>query len=263
MDAIRHNLIEHFDRANLRLAVASGPLALTSNSAIVQLDIRRGRSRSDEHFRLWPGAGSNRIEVQGVDRDLEQLVLMVHEPRRRFEFEVSLRVAERNPGLKIVRKNAKQAWVERVTDSSKRHFLCGMDEQHCFIAQLPAGVSTVQRAHELLRPVALDAKSAGEAVRQGEFFFVEPTAGELKRYLQLGRGIGWRTNVGIAQAAGWVRAGRQHVADAVWALPEAIVLVKGSVRHPDHKTQYFSDWRRVFQNREAYEAPPPGILWVD
>jgi len=263
MDAIRHSLVDLFGRANLKLTLARGPLARTDTAAIVQLDIARGKSRSDEHFRLWPGASTNRIEVQGVDRGLEQLVLMVHEPRRRFEVEMDRRRAESNPELKIVRRNVKRAWVERFTDASKRHFLCGMDEQHCFIAQLPAGVSTVQRAHEVLRPVALDAKTAGAAVRQGEFFFVEPTGGELKRYLQLGRGIGWRTNVGIAQAAGWVRAGRQHVAEAVWVLPEGVVLVKGNVRHPDHQTQYFSDWRRVFQNREAYEAPPPGILWVD
>ncbi|MBL8953432.1 MAG: hypothetical protein JNK82_21840 [Myxococcaceae bacterium] len=263
MDAIRQNLIELFDRANLKLSLAAEPLARTTSSAIVQLDIRRGKTKADEHFRLWPGAASNHIAVQGVDRSLEQLVLLVHEPRRSFQFEMNRKLAERTPGLKIVRKTERQAWVERVTDASKRHFLVGMDEQHCFIAQLPHGASTVQAAHALLRPPELDARAAGKAVRQGEFFFVEPTADQLKRYLQLGRGIGWRTNVGIAAAAKWVRAGRQHVAEAVWALADGIVLVKGNVRHPDHKTLYFSDWRRVFQNREAYEAPPPGVLWVD
>ena len=258
-----HPLVSRFAEAGLRLHIAAAPLQRAGTAAIVQLDIARGRSKADEGFRLWPGHARNRIEVEGVDRGLEQLVLLIHEPRVRFEVEMDRRAAERSPELKVVRVSNRRAWVERFTDSSKRHFLCGMDEQHCFIAQLPEGVSTVRRAHEALRPAGLDAKAAQRAVRQGEFFFVPLSEPELKRCLQLGRGLLPKQNVGIAQAAGWVRAGRPHVASQVWALPEGIVLVQGQVRHPDHRTVYFREWMRVLQNREAYEAPPPGVLWVD
>ena len=68
-----HSIVSRFELAGLRVSVASQPLARTSNTAIVQLDIARGRTRRDEHFRLWPGAGTNRIEVQGVDRDQQLL----------------------------------------------------------------------------------------------------------------------------------------------------------------------------------------------
>jgi hypothetical protein len=265
-----HPLVSRFERAGPWLQVASAPLAHTTNTSIVQLDIARGRSKSEERFRLWPGHRTNRIEVLDVDREQEQLVLMIHQPRRRFEFEMPLSVAKRSD-VTVVRVKNKTAWVERFTDDRKRHFLCGMDEQHCFIAQLPEPVSTVAQAHGVLKPAGLgdaQTKAKSPAIRQGEFFFVPVAGADLKRLLQLGRGTLPRRNIGIAQAANGSRAGRPHRADEVWVIAESgapgqTVLVKGRVRHPDHRTVRFSEWMRVFQNREAYEVPPPGVLWVD
>ena len=57
---------------------------------IVQLDIVRTRERHQrELFRLWPGSASNRVEVCTADGNRKQLVLLVHEPPRRFVTRVS------------------------------------------------------------------------------------------------------------------------------------------------------------------------------
>lgn len=264
-----HNLVDRFALAGLALQVQAAPLRRTDNAGIVQLDIGRGRSRAEEHFRLWPGSKENRIEVLGTHRALEQLVLLIHEPKRRFELEVPREGAERG-GERIVRftNKGRRAVIERFTDPRKRHFLCGMDEQHCFIAQLPKPVSSVPLAHQALKPrdfEALSRRAQRRAVRQGEFFFAPVSAEELKRYAQLGQRVPVALNRGIAETAGWVRAGRPHFASQVWAVDRAqsLVLVKGSVWHPDHKTLHFREWVRVLQNTEAIERPPPGVFWVD
>lgn len=266
----RTHLSSRFEHAGLTLELSGGPLAVTGNDAIVQLDIARGKRVQDEHFRLWPGHGSNRIEVEGVDRPLNQLVLMVHEPRRRFEVALPKAAADRNPGLTVVREDKRRVWVERFTDDRKRHFLCGLDEQHAFIAQLSDAVSTVRQAHGSLRPAGLldaEARARASAIRQGEFFFVPLCDADLKRVMQLGKNVRVRQKTGIAQAAQWTRAGREHLADEVWSIrasaTEHYVLVRGEVRHPDHRSLRLSHWMRVFQNRETAETRPAGVLWVD
>jgi hypothetical protein len=112
---------------------------------------------------------------------------------------------------------------------------------------------------------ALSRRAQRQAVRQGEFFFSPINADELKRFAQLGQGVALRTSVGIALAAGWQRVGRQHVASEVWPVSAVhnVVLVRGHVHHPDHKTLHFPEWVRVLQNREAIDRPPPGVYWVD
>src|SRR5689334_11560454 len=89
-----HPLITRFAEARLPLEIASSPLVsrrASGTAEIVQLDIARAgdRRRRGERFRAWLGHADNRVEVQGVDRSLAQLVLLVHEPRRSFELEVS------------------------------------------------------------------------------------------------------------------------------------------------------------------------------
>lgn len=267
MDSRSHSLVGRFALAKLALNVWDRPLRPAGNAGVVQLDIGRGRSKADEHFRAFLGARDNRVEVLGVDSDLEQLVLMIHEPRRRFELETWKAEAERT-GERIVRTKGRRAVIERFTDSRKRHFLCGMDEQHCFIAQLPEPVSSVQRAHDVLKPTdyeTLSRRAQRHVIRQGEFFFAPLSGDELKRYAQLGQKVHVSRSTGIAAAAGWTRVGRQHVASEVWPVDSVnrIVLVRGHVHHPDHKTLHFGEWVRVLQNREAIDRPVPGVLWVD
>lgn len=259
-----------FARARLDLELLREPLsrsrAAAGEHAIVQLDIA---GRPGERFRLFPGARDNRVEVLGADRNHRQLVLFVDEPRRRFE--VWIPKAQRiPPGARVVRETATFRAIEQFTPGRKRHFLCGMDEQHLFIAELPWGASSTHAAREALR--APDVPSSlvlrGEKiVRQGEWFFL-PTLPRERAEVQVvvSRGRVAR-HVGIAQAARLPRAGRPHVADEIVVIdnpPRAVpsIFVRGDVRHPDHRTVTFRDFRRTVPNREAF-AQPEGVLWVD
>jgi hypothetical protein len=269
MDTIR-KLPQRFDRARLELELLDAPLARSRGTeSIVQIDIAPA-SGTKQRFRLYPGAGDNRVEVLGTDPARRQLVLFVDEARRAFQTVVSRRVAVPK-GARLVSENAKQRVIEQYTEGRKRHFLCGMDEQHLFIAELPCGVSSTHAAREALRAPEVPSSLVlrGERiVRQGEWFFLpvlprERSAVEI--VLQKGRVL---RNVGIAQAAGIPRAGRPHVADEV-AIVEAgngvssgSVFVRGAVRHPDHQTLVLRDFRRAVPNRERF-AQPAGVYWVD
>jgi hypothetical protein len=271
--ATSHPLVSRFAEARLELRIARAPIV--SHGAgleeIVQLDIARearGRARI-ERFRVWPGHAQNRIEAVGLDRGLAQLVLMVHEPRRRFELEIP-RGSRLAPGMRVIRDGRERRLVESFTSDRKRHFLCGMDEQHLFIAELPAGVSTVRAAHEILkdpRVTAAERAAPARTIRQGEWFFVALAPAEQRDVeAQVGRGHFTRKKTGIAEAAGIRRVGRPHVADEVFVVrstdaPRA--YVRGAVRHPDHRAVIFQQWRLVVPNREALERPVEGVAWVD
>lgn len=259
-----------FARARLDLEVLGEPLArsraATGQDAIVQIDIAQPPA---ERFRLFPGATDNRIEVLGADRPRRQLVLFVDEPRRRFE--VWVHKSRRLPaGARVVRETHTSRAIEQFTPGRKRHFLCGMDEQHLFIAELPWGVSSTHAAREALRSPDVPSSLVlrGEpVVRQGEWFFL-PTLPRERATIEwmVGQHRVLR-NIGIAQAARIPRAGRPHVADEVVVVVEDTrpfphVFVRGEVRHPDHRTVVFRDFRRTVPNRERF-AQPEGVLWVD
>ena len=120
---------------------------------IGQVDPRVRQSpaqRGAQRFRIYPGARDNRIEVLGADAPHRQLVLFVDEPRRAFETWISKRQVV-PPDARVVRETATARAIEQLTPGRKRHFLCGMDEQHLFIAELPYGYDTVlgEHAHNL------------------------------------------------------------------------------------------------------------------
>jgi hypothetical protein len=257
-----------FARARLDLELLDQPLGRgrTQTSAIVQIDIAAPPSA---RFRIFPGARDNRIEVLGPDRSHRQLVLFVDEPRRRFEVWVP-KARRLPPDARVVRETATSRAIEHFTPGRKRHFLCGVDEQHLFIAELPWGASSTHAAREALR--APDVPSSlvlrGEKiVRQGEWFFL-PTLprerAEIERSVSRRRVL---CNIGIAQAARLPRGGRPHVADEVVLIEGSSatmprIFVRGEVRHPDHRTVAFRDFRRTVPNRERF-AQPEGVFWVD
>lgn len=261
------SLITHFEKAHLPLEVADRPLFRgTGAGDIVQIDVARPDRRARrERFRLFQGARDNRVEVLNVDAKLRQLVLLVCEPRRRFEAFVSLWQAPRPPPG-TVRKVKTGYWVERFTSDRKRHFLAGMDEQHLFIAQLPQGTSTVWGAHQLLKSPEVTQAERGtfeKTIRQGEWFFVALKLRELADVEEaLARKVTFvRTHAGIAQTAGWRRGGRPHIADEILVL-NGRAYVRGHVKHPDHATLELREWRRVIGNTEAFDQPE-GIGFVD
>lgn len=276
MNAVRF-LPRQFNAAGLALDLVDVPLAPQRTRGdgvdhIVQMDIARPPRHPSERFQIYPGAKDNRVEVLGVDRPHQQLVLFVHEPARAFTVRVPKR-SWRTPGERVVRETATERWVEHTTDARKRHFLFGMDEQHYFMAELPHGVSSVHGARESLRapevPPNLRSRD-GRVVRQGEWFFLPMKAHDLVEVEAASARNGARTDIGIAQAARLARAGRPHVADEVVVLPGLSpdaaatprIFVRGSIRHPDHKTITFREWRRVVPNRERFEQRE-GVLWID
>lgn len=259
------SLVSRFAQAGLPLEVLDRPLfgGRGQGRDVVQLDIvRQPRASVPEAFRLWQGAPGNRVVVTTVDKQRQQLIVMVHEARRSFEVELGKHVpAPRGARLLRVTKWGARVF-EQFTDERKRHFLAGMDEQHLFIAR---AAPTVWAAHVALKGDDVrqaERRAGGKTVRQGEWFFLHPTAEELVEVDEVAR----RTphliarSVGIAQAAQLRRAGRPHEADEVLVLAGRI-YVRGHVKHPDHATLFLRGWRRTFGNTEA--SQPEGVLWVD
>ncbi len=260
-------LIRHFEKAGLPLELTSAPFTRGQGlTDIVQIDVARPDRRvRRERFRLYEGARENRVEVENIDKHLHQLILMVHEPRRRFVTFMSKWNTPKRP-VNTVRVEKNGWYVENFTDDSKRHFLAGMDEQHLFIAQLPRGASTVWGAHQLLRSDELKRAERGafeKTIRQGEWFFVYLMPRELAEVeLEAGKRLAnIRRDVGIAQAANVRRGGRPHVADEVF-MHEGRIYVRGRVRHPDHATVSLRPWRRAIVNTESFNQPQ-GIGFVD
>lgn len=268
----RSSILRRFQEARLDLVLLDEPIARGRSAAstrdIVQIDIDKPRGR--ERFRIYPGAADNRVEVLGVDRPHQQLVLFVEEAARRFTTRVP-RSTKPPRGARVVAEDATSRTIEQVTSAEKRHFLCGMDEQHLFIAQLPHGASSVHAARDALRapevpPAFVNRRH--DVVRQGEWFFLSAKSAEVAEVeAALARGRVQR-RVGIAEAARIARAGRPHVADEVVVLPPEgssatpRIYVRGDVKHPDHRTVYFPTFRRTVPNRER-SSQPAGVYWID
>jgi hypothetical protein len=259
-----HNLSKRFAAAGISLEVSERPL-FGRSAEIVQIDI--ARNRLGERFRLYPGASENRVEVEGVDRHMHQLVLFVQEPVRRFETFVSKwqwRQSHKPPNTV---RTVKNGWfTENFTPEARRHFLAGMDEQHLFIARLPHGTSTVWGAHQALKSDLVTAAERGAfepTVRQGEWFFVslKPREALEVEVAASGKLSRVRRSVGIAEVAGIRRNGRPHIASEVLVLGDR-AYVRGDVKHPDHATVHLPSWRRALANAELVESVP-GVNFVD
>ncbi len=112
-----------FAEANLRAEVIERQIQRVSSwtSGASASDVFRmtilGRRR-EEYFRIWPGARTNRVEVEGIDRERRQLVLMVHEPVRTFEERLPKSRVKLDPArVKVVREDRYFTWIEHRTDA--------------------------------------------------------------------------------------------------------------------------------------------------
>ncbi|MEZ0228597.1 MAG: hypothetical protein ACAI25_08230 [Planctomycetota bacterium] len=247
-------LLRGFERAGVPLELALGPFVRgVAGDEIVQMDVRRRnvRGRIHERVLLWPGKGAE-IGVLGADAELNQLVLRVLEPRRKF--------IENRWDAKV----RKTVPVVRWTSEDERRFLVGMDEAHLFVAQLTTRATTVADAHRGLRPSVLESRP--EAHRQGEWFFVPATSDERELI-----GRSWHRaflrNEPIGGLSRGMR-GRPHYAEQLvrftnrpdTATGRAVELVRGRIRHPDHAVLELKDWMRVFMNTEDRTV---NARWVD
>ncbi len=137
-------------------------------------------------------------------------------------------------------------------------YLCGHDERHWFVAQVPFGAQTmtVRGAMEALKPeiVLREQKRKGVKhrrhrrktaayIRQGEWFFLP------------------RPKMHVGEAAlrdGELarEGGKPHQVEWIYRTPGADdTFVRGAVSHPDHETIYLQVWHRVVMNNEGQPAP--------
>jgi hypothetical protein len=260
-------LSRQFAAARLSLVVEQKPLdsgRRIDSVEIVQLDI--GRTQLREEYRLFPGnTRTNRIEVTAADRARRQLVLVVDEPKRAFTVTVPrFRAIAPAPDVRVVSETETQRVIELATSGRLRHFLCGQDEAHLFIAQLPRPVANVEDAHEALAPEIPAQYQRGVHRRQGEWFFLPVTAEERAELnIVLPKQI---RGGGLAEIARIRRHGRQHLATQATVLePGARLYARGQIWHPDHAPLALRGWHRVLINREPFEMLPRrvGIRWVD
>jgi hypothetical protein len=269
------SLQQAFVETQLPLEPRAAPISWQrdGDEDIVQIDIN-SETRAGyygERFRVFRGHEDNRLEVLAHDAEQRQLVLFVDEPVRAFEVALSRR--ERVPlGATITRKARGVTYIEQYTSGRARHFLCGMDESHLFIAMLPEPVRSVREAHEALRDPRVDEleiEAPEPTIRQGEWFFVALPEAEQEEVKLLARKVlRVAHDRGIAEVARINRIGRPHIASEIVVVPphgdrDERVYVRGAIRHPDHRTIRFDSWRRVIPNREHLEAPLPGIEWYD
>jgi hypothetical protein len=145
-------------------------------------------------------------------------------------------------------------------------YLCGHDERHWFVAEVPFSrqTQTVRGAMEALKPAAilreqrrhglrrrLHRRKTAAYVRQGEWFFVPHpnlavVADRVQMRGQLRRG-----------------QGKPHTAEWLYRTADGQqVYVRGRVQHADHQTIVFEDWHRVFQNTEAELVKPQRVVAV-
>lgn len=268
--------VRSFAAAGLGIKVVGAPLR-GSEKGIFQFDI--GRSRAGEYFRIWPGARDNTFSVLDVDRNFRQVLLSVREPRRPFEqheYQWGDRTREsvdrdvRRRGGEVVR-DCGRYWVVRFwTSPLTRRYLCGFDERSLFIAQISEG-RTVAEAHEALMPDEV-ARYPQPVVRQGEWFFLPVSDAELEalhEYLP-GHPRSHRREEGIEPG------GHPHVADEIVRVDRRYprngrvirrmdLYVRGRIRHADHQTVAFEEWRRTVKNRAVIPAGADRqrLRWID
>ena len=138
-------------------------------------------------------------------------------------------------------------------------YLCGHDEFHWFVAQLPFedATTTVRGAMEALKPVAvlreqrrkgvkrrLYRRKTAAYVRQGEWFFLPKPKLSVDERL-------------VARDGRLARqGGKPHHVEWLYRVPGGgQVFARGAVSHSDHATIVLQQWHLVLQNEEAKPAP--------
>jgi len=185
---------------------------------------------------------------------------------------------------------------------TKSRFLLGHDERHWFVAAIPeqSPVSTVAAAKQALKPTQVlleEQRVRGKLrhrrinkvrVRQGEWFFVpkelahvEPVLIHKNEPLRRGGGKPHVCQELYRKAGVLVYVNRLHpngLTQTEFArlsekernkpgwnrmVRDAHVFVRGTVRHPDHKTIFLDGWHEVFMNTETQAAAMRNVAFLD
>lgn len=269
LEALEANLA----RARIPARVSHRAFLRNVSGRIVQMDILRNKGK-EELLVSVPEGDEAEVKVLGIDRRIQQAVLMIHEPEREFVERVwSPRKREH---VDVVRK----------TSEEKRRFLVGMDECHLFVAQLTSPATTVQQAHEGLRPRDVPAGRAAKKlgiVRQGEWFFQPASALERGLIEQHVARKGVDRHVRVGRGRGLMRGRPHEVSESVILVlketrttvvrrgrtvgerffRETLEFVRGRVKHPDHRTIELHEWHKVFLNTEDRQTLSRFSSWVD
>jgi hypothetical protein len=260
---IKTHLKSQFTKAGIPIKLTESGFVrgLRDAQNVSQIDI--DRTRRGEQILCYVGEGSE-MRVLNVDRKLNQVVLSVVEPERRFREKRSLPWGQRDPDT-----GKRYRWEERVTPRDERRLLIGMDERHLFVAQIDGGerrkATTVRDAHTQLAPAGIpgtDRERKKKGIkRQGEWFFLPTTAQERQEIASAIKVIGVQKKVPVGPSG----RGRSHVIDerVVVLRPDGStrpVFARGRLRHPDHRTLKLQEWHRVLMNTEDRSVE---ATWVD
>jgi len=261
-------------------------------------------SQRGEWVRMYIPPQGATVQVRDTDPKRKQLVLLVKESAEEFEETIEYSNLFNGPDMKawvsqlksgganivrqVLRPKAKgvrpHVVVKRKTEVTPRCFLLGEDERQLFIAQLNStSITSVQQAHENLgRTVQFaEGKRRGSSIdRQGEWFFLETTQATRDHI----DGLIKKNKIAVNKKASigqfMRRTGQPHRADELVvlggdrvankldhgsAVRPTQVYIRGAVRHPDHKTQKFHQWREVVGNNEGATSRggAGGVFWVD
>ena len=240
-----------------------------------RLEVRHESAAVDYRFDVVRGRRGEYFELRGSR--LDDVIVQHVDKRGRHILVCGLERGDLRKGLANERRfrQAAQPLVSR--------FLCGYDERHWFVAGIGGPVTTVRGAKLSLAPAAIREAVARERhrdrrhndlfTRQGEWFFVPaklPTLvgwTPIHRNEPISRGRGkshWCEEL-IRHGGVTVRLyqGRE-IDDAEFAdliaknprLPyrtmtrDAVVYVRGRIRHDDHATIRLHTWHRVYLNSE-------------
>lgn len=184
----------------------------------------------------------------------------------------------------------------------KSRFLLGHDERHWFVAAIPerSPVTKVVDAKQALKPDTVVEREANlkpkhrhlrsndARVRQGEWFFVPVKDAQVNKLLILKnepirRGSGKphmceelyryggtavhvnRANPNGISAAEFNRLSDKERNAGGWRIMtrDAKVLVRGKIRHSDHKTVILPGWHEVFVNTESFAVAMAKVAFLD
>jgi hypothetical protein len=261
-----------FARANVPLEITSRSLnrrLVGSGGQMVQMSIS---ASGDSILMNIPDGEDIDVRALGADPEHQQVVMMVHEPERKFVEKVWNRGTHKFED------------ATRKVPGGKRRFLVGMDECHLFIAQMGnrAKATSVKQAHEGLRPADLPTgrKAKKQKIkRTGEWFLIPATSQEVKEIEDYTKKFGIRKKVGIGTSGGSVMRGRPHIVSEsvviarrtrtegpttgqhrIVVVRSGTEFIRGRIIHPDHKVVKLKTWHRVMMNSENRNV---GSQWVD
>jgi hypothetical protein len=186
--------------------------------------------------------------------------------------------------------------------NEKSKFLCGHDERHWFVAAIPesAPVGTVRQAKEALKPAEIQTRQVGlnkdkrnkrknsAYIRQGEWFFtpanINPDKMLVLKNEPLSRGRGSKPHMvefcyrsggetvyvsreypsGVNEATykKLIKEGKSAIG---WRImkKDALVYVKGTIRHADHATINLVGWHSVVMNTEQKAIAMRNVVFLD